>query len=85
MLTQKLIHEKLFALPNEFRKNYEAGRFAQAYDNYSNALRIANFVELDESEMVKLFGGRPYGREEVGLFDEKTVQTLAKNLFVKRK
>ena len=37
---------------------------------------ISVFVELEEAEQIKLFGGRAFGEEGTGLFDEKKVQKV---------
>lgn len=74
MLTQKQIKEKLFKLPEKFLEEYERGHFAQAKAAYDDAIQISTFVELEEAEQIKLFGGRAFGEEGTGLFDEKKVQ-----------
>ena len=83
MLTQKAIKEKLFDLPNEFNRNYEQGRFAQAKACYDTALTVAVFTELEESDQIKLFGGRPFDREDTGLFNERLVQRCQRELMKK--
>ena len=80
MLTQKAIKEKLFELPNEFTKYYEAGKFAQAKSCFDTAITVSVFCELEESDQIKLFGGRSFDREDTGLFNERLVQKCQREL-----
>lgn len=74
MLNQKQIKEKLFKLPERFMEEYNQGHFAQAKAAYDDAIQIAVFVELDEADQIKLFGGRSFDAEGTGLFNEGMVQ-----------
>lgn len=80
MLTQKAIKEKLFKLPDSFMRYYQEGKFSQAYDTYTTAIKVAVFCELDEIDQATLFGGRPFDMENTGLFDEKLVQKCSKEM-----
>lgn len=76
MLNQKQIKEKLFKLPEKFMDEYNKGNFAQAKAAYDDAIQISVFVELDEAEQIKLFGGRAFGAEGTGMFNEGMVQRV---------
>lgn len=76
MLNQKQIKEKLFNLPEVFEYEYSKGHFAQAKAAYDDAIKISVFIELEENEQIRLFGGRAFDSEKAGLFDEKKVQAV---------
>jgi len=76
MLTREEMRDKLFELPALFKHFYSAKDWPRAKHAYDTAVTVAVFAEMDEEDMIKLFGSRPYVNGEVtsGLFNETYVQ-----------
>ena len=76
MLTAKAIRDKLF-LQAEIFKNYCGAReWHRAKHTYDDAVAVAVMVELDEADLIELFGSRPYNDMQPpkkGLFSEDMV------------
>ena len=85
MLTTRELREKVFKLPEDFEKFYASDNFSQAKACYDTAITIATFAELSTDDQKKLFGGRSFGSEETGLFDEKKVQKAYYETFHRKK
>ncbi len=76
MLTAKEIRDKIFLQAEVFKQYYRAKDWAGAKYAYDAARTMTVFVELDESDLIELFGSRAYTNTQPptrGLFDEDMV------------
>lgn len=79
MLTAKAIRDRIF-LQAEVFKNYCAARdWHRARIAYDNARNMAVMMELDEEDLIELFGSRSYTNADPptkGLFNEDMVSKV---------
>lgn len=81
------LERKLMLMPEEFRKLFHVGEWAQAKYIYDTALRICAFMEVPDEVRVKLFGERQSSDESkhvAGLFIEDHVQKVYLECAVKK-
>lgn len=77
MLTAEEIRAKIFKQAEKFNEFYAAGKWAQAKYAHYAAFATSEMVELDETDLIRLFGSRAYTDTypaTVGLFDEEKVK-----------
>lgn len=56
MYTLTQICEKLYALPEAFRKHCEEGRWCVACADYEDAVVISRFIQMDDEPRMRLLG-----------------------------
>lgn len=77
MLTNDQIKAKIYAQGHKFENAVRERKWAQAKYAYHVATILAVFVELEEFDMIQLFGSRAYTEEDPpreGLFRDTDVQ-----------
>lgn len=75
MITSEEIRQKLLDLPELFMVHYKKKEYAQAKYCYDTARNVSLFIELEEKDMLLLFGNRQDEEHPVeGLFNEEQVQ-----------
>lgn len=84
-MTSAELEEKLFNMPKIFDQEYDLKHYWQAKTIYERARTIAVFMELPDSKMIKLFGGKAYGTEDEGLFQLWKVQRAVKECIMAKK
>lgn len=74
MLNQNEIIKKIYEQPEVFNQLFREKKYPQALHCVDACRIVCLFSELDEIHLMELFGGTPYGHEEIeGLFDEMKV------------
>ena len=76
MLSQKEIKEKLFRQGEVFDHNYHEKKWSQAKYAYDIAVEVAVFCEMDEPDLIRMFGSKSYNDTDPptsGIFNEEYV------------
>lgn len=78
--TEYEILHMLYELPEKFKVNYAAKRWAAAKNAYDAARTMSVYLQLDQKHRETLFGNRAYAAEyeeiKDGLFPEKMVSDV---------
>ena len=78
MLTADQAKDKLYRKAEEFKKYFYEKKWSQAKHAYDSASTVAVFLELEERDMMQLFGSRAYVPDDEeprdGLFREEMVE-----------
>ena len=73
MLSENEILKKLYEQPKIFYEHMAKKEYAQASYCAQTARAIAVFIELNEEQLIELFGTRQYDEPIEGLFREESV------------
>lgn len=79
MLTAKAIRDKIFLQAEVFKNYYAAKEWRRARIAYDDARNMAVMMELDEEDLIELFGSRAYSDMQPpkkGLFHEDLVSKV---------
>lgn len=85
MITEKEIMDKLYELPEHFKRCMKNKEYRQAKAYYDEAVLLCVFLKMPDKVRIELFGNRSYKEdweeETDGLFREEDVQKAFKESF----